>query len=121
MRAFSDAHEEVVGLDVPVEEVAGVDVLDSFYHHVEEHEDRFLVEFPVADREKVLEGGAEQVHHHDVVLALREAVVGLRDAEIGQLDVALGREAQLDLLSWLACDGDTVGVWPRRRAAGASC
>jgi hypothetical protein len=35
--------------------------------------------------------------------------------------VALGREAQLDLLSWLACDGDTVGVWPRRRAAGASC
>ena len=65
-----DAHQEVVGFHVAVDEVLVVDVLDARYHLVGEHQDRLLGELAPAEVEQVLETGAEQLHHENVVVAL---------------------------------------------------
>lgn len=35
-----------------------------------DHQSRFEVESPIAESEELLEGGAEELHHHYVVVAL---------------------------------------------------
>lgn len=58
--SFSDTHEEVVGLDIPVNEVSGVDVFGSGDELVGEKQDGFEGEFTVAEVEEVFEGGATE-------------------------------------------------------------
>jgi hypothetical protein len=52
---LADAHQEVVGLDVSVDEVSGVDVLDSRDELVGEEQDRLERELSVAEVEEVFE------------------------------------------------------------------
>jgi hypothetical protein len=95
-----EAHEEVVGLDVAVDEVLRMHVLDAanlqpnvvstpphttrhtthdtthahgmtgVYHLVGDHEHGLDGELAVAHVEDVLERGSEEIDHHHVVVAL---------------------------------------------------
>jgi len=67
---FANAHQEVVGLDVTMNEVARVDILNARDQLVSEQEHSLEAELAVAEVEQVLKGRAEQVKHHGVVVAL---------------------------------------------------
>ena len=66
----SDAHQEVVRLDVAVDEVLVVHVLDPPDHLVRQHEDGLHGEPPGAEVEEVLKAGAKEVHDQHIVVAL---------------------------------------------------
>jgi hypothetical protein len=68
--ALANAHEEVVRLDVTVDERLGVDVLDAGDELIGEKKDGLQRELAVAEVEKVLQGRAEQVQDHGIVVAL---------------------------------------------------
>ena len=55
--SLADAHEEVVGLDVTMDEGLGVDVLDAGDELVDEQEDRLERELAVAEVEEILQAG----------------------------------------------------------------
>ena len=67
---LADAHEEVVGLDVAVDERLGVDVLDARDELVREEQHRLQRELAVAEVEEVLQARSQQIEHHGVVVAL---------------------------------------------------
>ncbi len=60
---------EVIGLDIPVDEVPVVDVLDSLDHLIDENEDALEGELPEGLVEEGFEGGSHQVHNQDIVIA----------------------------------------------------
>ena len=80
----SDAHEEVVRLDVAVDEVLVVHVLDPPDHLVRQHEHGLHGEPPGAEVEEVLKAGAKQVHDQHIVVALLPipAYVGYPDTSL---------------------------------------
>ena len=84
--ALADTHQEVVGLDVTVDEVAGVDVLNTgdlqatvSNHYCEDPRDTYQLvgkeeyslkaKLAVAEVEKILERRAEKVEDHGIVIA----------------------------------------------------
>ena len=67
---LANAHEEVVGLDVAVDERLGVDVLDAGDELVGQEKDGLQRELAVAEVEEILEGGAEEIEDHGVVVTL---------------------------------------------------
>lgn len=67
---LADAHEEVVGLDVAVDERLGMDVLNARNQLIGEEEDGLQGEFAVAEVEKILETGAEEIEDHGIVVTL---------------------------------------------------
>ena len=89
------ANEEVVGLDVPVDQVLLVDCLDSrqlgrvsvgsydasveTYHLLCYHDDCLDRKLPVAVVKQVLETWTEQIDHQDVVEAFLAKVINIRD------------------------------------------
>ena len=79
--ALSNAHQEVVGLDITVDEGLGVDVLDTRNQLVGQKQDSLEGELPVAEVEQVLQRGAEQVENHGVVVALRSKPANERDTD----------------------------------------
>ena len=107
--SLADAHEEVVGLDVAVDEGLGMDVLDAGDELVGEEEDGLEGELAVAEVEEVLEGWAEQVEHHGVVVTFRAEPSDERDADAaGERLVDAGLVLQLRVLGLdaLEFDGD---------------
>ena len=50
------------------------------HHLISEEEDRLDGKLSIAKVEEVLEAGAQQLHHHDVVVALLPKPLDLRDA-----------------------------------------
>ena len=85
--ALANTHQEVVGFDITVDEVAGVDVLNTgnlqaaiintfakipkdTYQLVGEEEYSLKAKLAIAEVEKVFEGRAEEVEHHGIVIAL---------------------------------------------------
>lgn len=67
---LANAHQEVIGLDISVDEALCVDVLDSGDELVGEEEDGLEGELAVAKVEQVFQGGAEKVNDHGIVVAL---------------------------------------------------
>ncbi len=65
----TDAHQEVVGLDVPMDEVLVVDVFDASDHLVSQHQHRLHGESSGAEVEEVFQRGTKKVHHQHVVVA----------------------------------------------------
>ena len=65
---FVESDTEVVGLDVPVDEVAVVNVLNSLNHLVDKDEDSLQREFPEGLVEEGFKGGAHEIHNEDVVV-----------------------------------------------------
>ena len=66
---FVESNAEVIRFDIPMEEVAIVDILNSWDHLVDEHEGRFEGEPSEGVLEQTLERGAHEVHDEDVVIA----------------------------------------------------
>jgi hypothetical protein len=65
---LADAHEEVVGLDVSVDERLGVDVFDAGDQLVGQEQDGLEGELSVAEVEQVFQTGAEKVDDHGIVV-----------------------------------------------------
>jgi hypothetical protein len=109
--ALANAHEEVVGLDVTVDERLGVDVLDAGDELVGEQQDGLQRELAVAEVEEIFQGRAEQVQDHGVVVAL-----GAEPAHKGNADTASERLVDAGLilelgvlgLDALELDGDLL-------------
>lgn len=67
---LSNAHEEVVGLDITVNEALGVDVLDAGDELVGQQKNGLQREFTVAEVEKIFQTGSKQIENHSVVITL---------------------------------------------------
>lgn len=67
---LANAHEEVVGLDITVDEGLGVDVLDSGDKLVGEQQNGLQRELAVAEVKEILQTGTQQVKNHSIVVAL---------------------------------------------------
>ena len=109
--ALADAHEEVVGLDVAVDEALSVDILDAGDELVGEQQNRLEGELAVAEVEEVLERGAEQVEHHGVVVALGAEPSHKGDANTageGLVDASLVLQLGVLGLDALELDGDLL-------------
>jgi hypothetical protein len=67
---LADAHKEVVGFDIAVDERLGVNVFDTGDELVGKEEDGLQGELAVAEVEQILETGTKKVEDHGVVVAL---------------------------------------------------
>ena len=67
---LSDAHQEVVWLDITVNKGLGVDVLDARDELVGEQQNGLQGELAVAEVEEILKGWAEEIQDHSIVVAL---------------------------------------------------
>jgi len=109
--ALANAHEEVVRLYVTVDERLGVDVLDAGDELVGEEKDGLQRELAVAEVEEVLEGGAEQVQDHSIVVALGTEPPHEGNANTageGLVDTGLVFELRVLGLDALELDGDLL-------------
>lgn len=95
VRVLSAAGGKVIGLDVSVDDTTGVDVLDPLDGLLGDHQDGLDRELPAAQVEQVLETLAEQVHDHEVVVALGAVVQDLGNCLAD--DGGIGVEPQVDL------------------------
>ena len=87
-RAAASIGDEVGGFDIPVDQVAGVHQLHALQHLIGDHEDGLETEATAAFVELILERGAEQIHHHEVVGVLGAEVVDFGEAG-GILELAV--------------------------------
>jgi hypothetical protein len=90
---LADTHEEVIGLDVTVDEGLGVDVLDAGDELVGQEQDGLQGELAVAEVEEILEGRAEEIEDHGVVVTL-----GAEPADEGDTDTAGKRLVDTSLI-----------------------
>ncbi len=79
--ALADAHQEVIWLDITMNERLGMDVLDARDELVGKKEHRLKGEFAVAEVEKILQGRAEQIQNHGIVVTLCSKPTHKRDAD----------------------------------------
>lgn len=80
--------EEIIWFNISVEEMFGVDVLDSLEELVGEHEDCFDAELPVTVIEEFFQGGSKKIHDHNIIIAFCGAVVDVRDSLIDDTGVS---------------------------------
>jgi hypothetical protein len=78
---LANAHEEVVGLDITVDERLGMNVLDAGNQLIGEEKDGLEGELPVAEVEEIFQGGSEEVEDHRIVITL-----GTEPADEGDTD-----------------------------------
>lgn len=74
------SHKEILGLDIAMEQVLGVDVLESRKELVGDQEDSPERKGPVAVVEQVLKVGAKEVHDEDVEVILIAEPPDTRDS-----------------------------------------
>lgn len=91
--SLADAHQEVVGLDIAVDEGLGVDVLDTRNELVRQEEDGLERELPVTEVEEILQTGAEEIEDHGVVVTL-----GSEPADEGDSNAASQRLVNASLI-----------------------
>lgn len=109
--SLPDAHEEVVGLDVAVDEGLGVDVLDPRDELVGEEQNRLQGELSVAEVEEVLQAGPEEVENHGIVVTFRTKPADKGDSDTtGERLVDAGFVFELGMLGLdaLELDGDLL-------------
>jgi hypothetical protein len=108
---LADAHEEVVRLDITVDEALGVNVLNTADELVGEQEDSLEGEFAVAEVEEILEGRAEKVKDHGVVVTLGAKPSDERNADAaskGLVDAGLILQLGVLGLDRLKLDGNLL-------------
>lgn len=66
---LSNAHEEVIGFDITMDERFGVNVLDTRDELIGKEEHRLERELPVAEVEEILQTWSEQIKDHGIVVA----------------------------------------------------
>jgi len=77
---FPNANHEVVGFYIAVDEVAGVQELNSLQELVDQHEDCFHRELPLAVLEELFEARPHEIGDQNVVFALLAEHVDVWDA-----------------------------------------
>ena len=108
---LADAHEEIVGLDITVDEGLGVDVLDAGDELVSQEEDGLQGELAVAEVEEILQAGAEQVEDHGIVVTLGAEPADEGDTDTtskGLVDTGLIFELRVLGLDALELDGNLL-------------
>jgi hypothetical protein len=106
---LADAHEEVVGLDITVNEGLGMNVLDARDELISEEENGLQGELSVAEVEKILQAGAEEIENHSIVVALGPEPADKWDTDAsreGLVDTSLILELWVLGLDGLELDGD---------------
>jgi hypothetical protein len=109
--ALADAHEEIVRLDITVDEGLGVDVLNAGNELVGEEKHSLQGELAVAEVEEILQGRAEQVQDHGVVVALSTEPAHEWDTDTaseGLVDASFIFELRMLGLDALELDGDLL-------------
>lgn len=109
--ALANAHQEVVWLDITVDEGLGVNVLDARDELIGQQENGLERELAVAEVEKVLQAGAEEVEDHGVVVALSTEPTDERNTDAagkGLIDAGLILELGVLGLDTLELDGDLL-------------
>lgn len=109
--SLPDAHEEVVGLDIAVDEGLGMDVLDARDELVGEEKDRLQGELPVAEVEEVLQARPEQVENHGIVVTFRSKPADEGDSDTTSerlVDAGFVFELGMLGLDALELDGDLL-------------
>ena len=81
MLTFSEAHNEVVWLYVPVQIQPRVDVLDSLNELVCKHQRCFKREFATASPEQLLQTAPKLVHHEAISLLVLAKPMDLWDSD----------------------------------------
>jgi hypothetical protein len=108
---LSNAHKEVVRLDITVNEGLGVDVFDTGDELIGEQQDGLQGELAVAEVEQVLQAGTEKVENHGIVVALGAEPADEGDADTtGQrlVNTSLILELRVLRLDALELDGDLL-------------
>lgn len=106
---LSDAHQEIVGLDVAMNERLGMNVLDAGDQLIGEQQHRFQRELAVAEIEKILQARTEQVEHHGIVITLGAKPTDEGNANASRerfVDTGLILELGMLGLDTLELDGD---------------
>jgi hypothetical protein len=84
VRLLLQPHQEVFGLEIPVEDVPVVHGLDPLEQLVRQHQHRLEGEALLAHDEQVLEGGAQQVQHDQVAPRLLAGHVHCGEPRAGE-------------------------------------
>jgi hypothetical protein len=108
---LSNAHEEVIRLDITVDEGLGVNVLDAGDELICEEEDSLQGEFAVAEVEEILQTGAEEIENHGIVIALGTEPANEGDTDTtseGLVDASFIFELRVLGLDALELDGDLL-------------
>lgn len=109
--ALADAHEEVVGLNIAVNERLGMDVLNSRDELIGQEKDRLQGELPVAEVKEILQTGTQEVQDHGIVITFgtKPADEGNTDATSqGLVDTGLVLELRVLGLDTLKLDGNLL-------------
>ena len=78
---WSPCHK-IIRLYVAVEVTFVVYELDSFNHLKPDHHSCFQVESAPVAHKQIFQGGAEQIHHHYIILSLASRVIHSRNAVV---------------------------------------
>jgi hypothetical protein len=78
---LSNAHQEVVRLDISVNEGFGVNVFDSANQLIGKKEDGFERELSVAEVEKIFQTGSKEIKDHGIVVTFGSEPSNKRDAD----------------------------------------
>ena len=108
---LSNAHQEVVWLDITVDEGLGVDVLNAGDELVGEQQDSLQRELAVAEVKEILEGWAEEIQDHGIVVALSSEPTNEWDSDTssqGLVDAGLILQLWVLGLDALELDGDLL-------------
>lgn len=70
-----------------------------------EHQNGFQRELSVAGIKQILKGGPQQIHHHDIILPFRRAVINLGYSFVDDRVIILQILIQLGLIEelWVFC------------------
>jgi hypothetical protein len=74
-RAASPIGDKVGGLDITMDQMAGMHQFHPLQHLIGDHENGFEAEATSAFVELIFEGGPEEIHDHEVVAVLGAEVV----------------------------------------------
>jgi len=108
---LTNAHQEVVGLDITVDEGLGVDVLDAGDELIGQEENGLQGELAVAEVEEILQTGAEEIQDHGIVVTLSSEPADKRNTDTsseGLVDTSLIFELGVLGLDALQLDGNLL-------------
>ena len=89
MGSLVEPNTEIIWLDIPVEEMSGVDVFDSLNHLVHKHQNSLQRKLPKRLVEERLERRSHQIHNEDVIVSLGGAVVNIRNSLVNNTRVVV--------------------------------
>jgi hypothetical protein len=108
---LSNAHQEVIGLDITMDEGLGVDVFDAGDELIGEKEDGLQRKLAVTEVEKILQTGTQEIDDHGIVVTFGTEPTNERNTDTtGERLVDTGFIFQLGVLGFdvLELDGDLL-------------